>query len=295
MASTNTNTDNQNILSTDIYEISEFLDQIREDNIPDLDNTNSIVGIFGYMNEMFSQTLQNSLVVISENTNETIPTRAKFTKNIISHAMNLGITDICGTPAVMTMMIYLPITYIEANFVEFDQLSGRGKFILSKVCPIFVGDHEFHLDYDIIFTRIKNPQGNYIYTAMYDLFETGTTQVKESNPISDITNPYITTLIQCKLDRTDFLAFSARLHQVTRTTIEKNILTSSSIENKTVTFEFDDQLAAFDVDVVENDKTTHLTPVYSGLLDYTIPDGSWCNYSYINKNTIRIIFSKVTI
>ena len=292
MASTNTNTDNQNILSTDIYEISEFLDQIREDNIPDLDGTSSIVGIFGYMNEMFSQTLQNSLVVISETTNETIPTRAKFTKNIISHAMNLGITDICATPAVMTMMIYLPISYIEANFTEFDKITGRGKFILSKECPIFVGGHEFHLDYDIIFTRIKNPQGNDVYTAIYDLFETGTTEVKQSNPISDIYNPYITTLIQCKLDRTDFLAFSARLHQVSIDTIEKNILTSSPIENKSVTFEFDDQLAAFDIDVIENGVTTHLTPVYSGLIDYTVSDGNWCYYSYINKNTIRILFSQ---
>ena len=132
MASTNTNTDNQNVLSTDIYEISEFLDQVRENNIPDLDNTNSIVGIFGYMNEMFSQTLQNALVVVSESTNETIPTRAKFTKNIISHAMNLGITDICAKPAVMTMMIYLPITYIEANFTELNQTTGKAKFILSK-------------------------------------------------------------------------------------------------------------------------------------------------------------------
>lgn len=292
MASTNINTDNKNILSTDIYDISEFFDQVRENNIPDLDNTSSIVGIFGYMNEMFTQTMQNSLVVISETVNETIPTRAKFTKNIISHAMNLGITDICATPAVMTMMIYLPITYIESNFTEIDKLTGKAKFILSKECPIVVGDHEFHLDYDIIFTRVINPQGNAVYTAMYDLFETGTTKIKQSNPVSEISNPYITTIIQCKLDRTDFLAFSARLHQVTRTTIEKNILTSSPIENKTLTFEFDDQLAAFDLDVIENNKVTHLTPVYSGLLDYTIKDGSWCYYNYINKNTIRILFSK---
>ena len=290
MASTNINTDNQNILSTDVYEISEFIDQVRQNNISELDSTASIVGIFGYMNEIFSQTLQNSLVVISESTNETIPTRAKFTKNIISHAKNLGITDICATPAVMTMMIYLPISYIEANFVY--ESDDKAKFILSKECPINVGEHEFHLDYDIIFTRMKNPQGKYVYTALYDLFETGTTQVKQSNPVSDITNPYITTLIQCTLDRTDFLAFSARLHQVTIKTIEKNILTSNPIENKTVTFDFEDQLATFDIDVVENDKVTHLTPIYSGLVDYTIPDGSWCYYNYINENTIRVLFSK---
>ena len=90
MASTNTNTDNQNILSTDIYEVAEFLDQIRADNIPDLDNTSSIVGIFGYMNEMFSQTLQNTLIAVSETSNEAIATRAKFSKNVIAHAMNHG-------------------------------------------------------------------------------------------------------------------------------------------------------------------------------------------------------------
>lgn len=292
MASTNVNTDNKNILSTDIYEISEFLDQIRADTITDLNETSSIVGIFGYMNEMFSQTMQNSLVVISETVNETIPTRAKFTKNVISHAMNLGITDICATPAVMTMMIYLPTTYIVSNFVEGDNLSDKAKFILSRECPISVGGHEFHLDYDIIFTRIKNSQGKYVYTAIYDLYNTGTSQIKQTNPISDITNPYISTVTECTINGTDFIAFSARLHQVTLTTVEKNILTSNPIENKAVTFTFDGQLAAFDLDVIENDKVIHLTPIYSGLLDYTIPDSSWCHYNYINENTIRILFSK---
>lgn len=292
MASTNTNTSNTATLSTDIYEISDFLDQIRADNIPDLDETASMVGIFGYMNEMFSQTFQNSLIVIAETTNETISTRAKFTKNVIAHSMHLGITDINAKPATMTMMIYLPLNYIEANFTELDATTGKAKFILDNNTPIFVNSYEYHLDYDIIFTRIKNPQGRYIYTAMYDLFETGTTIVKQNNPISDITNPYITTLIQCTLDNTEFIAFSARLHQVTLTDIERNILTNNSIENKVITFSFDDQLASFDLDVVENNKTTHLTPVYSGLLDYTIKDGSWCYYEYVNENTIRVIFDR---
>ena len=35
MASTNTNTNSESILSTDIYEIADFYDQIRQDNIPD--------------------------------------------------------------------------------------------------------------------------------------------------------------------------------------------------------------------------------------------------------------------
>lgn len=292
MANTNTSTGNSNILSTDIYEVSQFLDQIRADNIPDLDETSSMIGIFGYMNEMFSQTLQNTLIVTAETSNEAIPTRAKFTKNVINHAMNLNITDIYAKPAVMTLMIYLPLEYIERNFIELNEVSGRAKFILDKKIPFNIDDYEYHLDYDVIITRIKNPQGNYIYTAMYDLFEEGTTTIYQANPISNITNPYITTIIQTKLDNRNYIAFSARLHQISMSETLKTILTNNSIENKTITFSFDNQLAAFDIDVIENGTTTHLTPVYSGLLDNTIEDGHWCYYEFLDEYTIRIIFSK---
>ena len=292
MATTNMNTNSETILSSDIYEIADFYNQIRQENIPDVDDTASMVGIFGYMTEMFTQTMQNTLITVSETTNETIPTRAKFSKNVIAHALNLGITDINAKPAVMTMMIYLPLNYLEQNFIELDTVSGRAKFILSSKAPIFVDNFEYHLDYDVIITRIRNAQDEYVYTAMYDLFESGTTKVKQRNSLSDITNPYITTLVQSRVDSTDYVAFSARLHQVSYINIRKSILTPNVIENKTVTFDFDDQLAAFDVDVIENGVTTHLTPIYDGLLDYTIEDGSWCYYSYVGSNTIRIIFSK---
>lgn len=292
MATTNTNTGNSKLLSSDIYEVSEFLDQVRADNVPDLDETNSMVGIYGYMNEMFSQSLQNTLIVTAETSNEAIPTRAKFTKNVINHAMNLSITDIYAKPAAMTMMIYLPLNYIEQNFVEKSDVSGRGKFILDCKIPIFVGDFEFHFDYDVIINRIRNPQGKYVYTAMYDLFDEGTSNISQANPISDITNPYITTVIQTTLDNKEYVAFSARLHQISMIEINKSILTNNSIENKAVTFEFDDQLAAFDVDVTEGSKTTHLTPVYAGLLDNTLDDGEWCYYEFLDEHTIRILFSR---
>lgn len=293
MATTNINTDaSDSVLSTDIYEISDFIDQVRRNNISDVSDTASIVGIFGYMNEIFSQSLQNTLVVVSETSNETIPTRAKFSKNIIAHALNYGITKLMSQPAVMTLMIYLPLNYLELNFTEQDATSGTAKFIFDKDVPINVDEFEFHLDYDVIINRIKNPNtGKYTYTAMYDLFQPGTTIVKRQNPISDITNPYITTLVQQTINGIDYLAFSARLHQVSTIQIEKNILTDNDIENKTLTFTFEDQLAAFDVEAEENGKIIHMTPIYSGLLDNTVTD-YYCNYEYLDENTIRIIFNR---
>ena len=293
MANTNTNTGNTNQLSSDIYEVSAFLDQIRQDNIPDLDETSAMVGIFGYMNEMFSQTLQNTLIVTAETSNEAIPTRAKFTKNVINHAMNLSINNIYAKPAVMTLMFYLPIEFIENNFTEYNPVTGKAKFIIDNNVPIFVGGFEYHFDYDVIITRIKNPQGVYVYTAMYDLFETGTTNVKRLNPISDITNPYITTVVQTTLDDgKEYVGFSARLHQVSLNDVTQTVLTDNSIENKTITFSFEDQLAAFDLDVEENGIVHHITPVYVGLLDNTLEDGEWCYYEFLDEFTIRILFNK---
>ena len=236
MASTNMNTNSESVLSSDIYEIADFYDQIRRNHIPNVDDTASMVGIFGYMNDMFSQTMQNTLIAISETTNETIPTRAKFSKNVIAHALNYAIKDINAKPATITLMIYLPLKYLENNFSELDTITGKAKFILSSKVPFFVDKYEYHLDYDVIINRIKNNNGDFVYTAMYDLFENGTTVIKQQNPISDISNPYITTIVQATIDNVDYVAFSVRLHQVSYIPIEKNILTSNSIENKVVTF-----------------------------------------------------------
>lgn len=290
-SSTNTS-NNTSILSSDIYDISNFVDTIRSNNLDDSSDTASIVGIFGYMNEIFSQTLQNTLIVVSETSNETISSKAKFSKNIIAHALNLGITNITATPAVMTLMIYLPVNYIESNFISIDKATGKAKFLLDKDIPIFVDKYEFHLDYDIIITRTKLATGKYQYSAMYDLFESGTANIKQNNLISNITNPYITTLVNYTMNDTDFIAFSIKAHQVSNVYKTKTILTNNPIENKTITFEFDDQLASFDLDVEENGVITHLTPVYSGLIDYEVDDNKWCSYEYLNQNTIRVKFDR---
>ena len=70
---------------------------------------------------------------------------------------------------------------------------------------------------------VTKPKVKYQYSAMYDLFDTGTTNIKQNNPISDITNPYITTVTTCTIDRIDYVAFSIRLHQVSNVYHEETI------------------------------------------------------------------------
>ena len=289
---TNTNTITDTIVSADIYDLASFYNEIRKANIPDVNDEASMVGIFGHITEMFMQTMQNTIIMTAETTNETIPTKAKFTKNVITHALSLGINDINASPAVMKLMLYLPVSYLEQNFAELDKASGKAKFILDNKIPFNIEGFEFHLDYDIIINRLRNSNGTYVYTAMYDLFESGTNIIKQKNPLSNINNPYIDTIIQATISDVKFIALAVDLHQVTYKSITKNIVTDNIIENKTITFSFEGQISAFDIDIYENGKTIHLYPIYNGLLDYTVEDGTWCYYEYVDENTIRILFSR---
>jgi len=292
LAVVNTNTNTDSIVSADIYDLATYYENIRRANMPDVDDDTASVSIFGMLNEMFTQSMQNSIIMNAESTNETIPTRAKFTKNVITHALNTGITNINAIPAMMRMMIYLPIEQLLNNMTETNSVSGSGKFILDKNVPFKIEDFEFHLDYDVIITRTKSSSGVYIYSAMYDLFEDGTTNIKQANPISNITNPYIDAVIQTKIAGVDFVSFAATLHQVKYKSINKNIVTNNTIDNKTLTFTHEGQMASFNIAVIENNKTTYLTPVFNGLLDYSVEDGTWCYYDYVSENMIRVLFSR---
>ena len=278
--------DNDIILSSDIYEISEFVDTIQQNN-SDLDKTTLALGIFGYLNDMFTVSMQNTVRMTAEYSNEAIATRAKYPKNVITHALNLGIKDINATPATFKSLI----------LISEDELLKRMKddeFTLYSDCKIYLGDYEFHFDYDIIIKRnmILAPDPitgdmneENVYTAMYDM------AIK--NELSDITSPYLPPIAKFDYyENQKLLALTVKLRQVEYRTEIKKIITDNPLENKVMNFSFDGQLAAFDVDVYESDEDrVHLFPVYEGLYDET-PGLKYCNYSYLNSNTIRIKFDR---
>ena len=68
------------------------------------------------------------------------------------------------------------------------------------------------------------------------------------------------------------------------------LISSNIIDNKTFNFEFDDQLADFEIVINENNKTYYLTPVFEGSgIDSKIE--YYCSYSYINNNMVRVKFN----
>src|SRR5574344_2983524 len=139
-----TQTTTDKILNSDIYDLTAFVDDIKKINIDGIDSDKEtlLVGMYGYLGYEFTSLLQNSIVVASELANEAIPTRAKFDRNVITHALSLGVKKVAATAANMKVMLIFPEKALRNNMVD-------NKFVLKSTIPIYFDEHEFHTDYDI--------------------------------------------------------------------------------------------------------------------------------------------------
>ena len=151
-----------NFLSSDVYEITQLIEDIKTRNMGGVSSLTLAMSIFGYFSEISSAMMQSAVVMASEYSNEAIPVKAKFEKNIITHALALGIEKLNAQPAVVELMLSFPEDIIIANMVN-------NRITLDKDMQLFINGYEYHLDYDVVITRTKLLNGEYVYTAQYDI------------------------------------------------------------------------------------------------------------------------------
>lgn len=262
--------------NTDIYSLYDYITQIQSKTMG-LENQDILcLGLFGYNSEMFANIWQNAAIMASEYSNEAIPTRANYAKNVITHALSLGIKSLNATPATMEVAICIPEDILVDNMY-------KDKFTLDKDFKIMIGEYEFHIDYDIIIKKTVLSTGEYVYTALYDM--TG-----EKNPLSEISNPYLPPVGKILMTSTNLIVITCKIRQVEYTQIYKKILTSNTLENKVFSFQFENQLANFTITAVEGNDTYSLKPVYDGLYEYN--KGYFCNYLFLDEDDIRVTFNR---
>lgn len=281
-------------LSPDIYGVNEYVNNIKKEFITGLNEDTLMLGIFGYTGQIFSDLLQNSIIMASEFSNESIATKAKFEKNIIAHALGLGITDINAVPAQMSVLLTFVEDDIINNRPEAQSANGEElswSFTFDKDNKIYFGDYEFHTDYDIVIKKVsvttQGPEKRFAYTAQYkqDDFDTG-------NPVAaEVTNPYLTPPVKFNYKGMNVIAVRTTIRQVEKFVQSTKILSDNDVSSKTITFTYDGQLAAFSLDVTEGTETYHMVPVYEGLnVDTKGQLYFW--YTFLDANTIRIKFDR---
>lgn len=261
-------------VSSDVYEIHNFVDEIKKTYIDETDDTLSM-GIFGYMGAMFSTLIQNNIIIGTEYINEMFPTKAKYEKFILEHAMTHNITDINATPSIMNVTIALAQS-------EIDALMTKNIFILDKNSKLFIENFEFHLEYDIIIAKSVLSNAEVIYTARYSL--------DRDNPLSNITNPYLAPPAIVDQNGVKFIFIKCHIRQMELSTVYKKIITANTIDNKTLLFNFDNQLATFDLHIKEGNSEFYVTPLFEGSAANSLI-GKYCYYSYIGSNKIQLRFN----
>lgn len=260
-------------ISTDIYTIVDSINNVKKRYIEDEDETTLALGVFGFITDTEAKKIQTSTIMTGQLGNEMFATRAKLTKNVLSHAIYNNILDINAVPARMTINMGIKLD-------DFNKYVSNDTFILDCKCPIFIGDYEFHFDYDIVFNRSMVGTNEYMYSAHYDM--------SVENRLSNITDPYLKQPFIVPIGNYKYLIFQALIRQVTIEETTDKIITDSIVENKTYTFEFDNQIADFDVYVTDNGVETRLTPVLHGSSSEDLKNYCW--YLFISDNTIRITF-----
>lgn len=261
----------------DIYNMSEVVETIKAQHMENVSDSAIALSLFGFIGSASTQQLTQDLQVISESSNEVFPIKSKFEKNILVHAVMAKIKNMNAVPAKMEVMIGIRESDIDANMTN-----NSNTLVIDKDTKVFLEDYEYHLDYNIILNRTKSSTGENIYMAKYDMDTT--------NPVSTITEPYLLPPVRSILSGDVYILITCTIRQVEFQYRYNKIKSNDSIENKSFQFEFDSQLAHFDLVVEDSNKQqTVLEPLWEGS---ALPTNSnnYCYYSYVNSSTIRIKF-----
>ena len=265
-------------INTDIYQISDNINKLQKRYIEDEDETTLSMGIFGFVADTEAKKIQIATIMAGQLGNEMFPTKANLTKNVLTHAVYHNIEGINASPAMMSVTFCIKISDIDKYTVD-------NHFYLDSESAIFLDNYEFHFDYDIMIMRKKVTNG-WSYSAQYIISDENDEPIV--NRLSNITNPYLKQPFIIQIGNDEYLGIQCIIRQCTISKIEDIMISDSIIENKSYEFQFDNQLADFNVIVIQDDMEYKLTPYLYGS---NIDDSElYCWYLYTTENTIRITF-----
>lgn len=274
------------LLSSDVYSVVDAVNNLKSQYVDSEDDQTLAMGIFGYIGSLESAKIQSSITMASELSNEVFPNRAKYDRNIITHAMLYDIADIDAIPATLPAVIYIKQSDIEKYSVD-------DKFIIDRESSIMITDpddsnadsFEFHLFYDVILSKVSINYGEEVYTARYDN--------SIVNNLSTITNLYLNAPVSMQLSGETYIGVQVTLCQVALTTTYDKLNSSNLIDNKTFIFTHEDQLADFMVYATEDGVTRAITPVYEG---GTVPKNAeyFCYYLMLDSEKVRVKFERTS-
>lgn len=263
-----------------VYDIKDFAVTEVAPKYFDLDNVNQLnVGLIGYTTEIAASMTEDVFNTISTFIREIFPNQAQLPETLYSFAASLQIDDIFAKPSTVPIILFLK----EKDIIEKgEKQESQIRFNLDSSMVINVEGKQFMLDYDVAIT-VREYANDYYYSAQYIL--------DHDNSISTLKNPYIQSRrTRVGESNEPYLAFMVQARQVSRFETIEPIVTNDQINVPTISFEFSDQLAGFDVFYKEPGSDDYIQ-LEKRLLNTTPINQPFCYYKINEENRVSITFS----
>ena len=299
MANTYSNTPDY----TNLANIKEYWKNNIAPNYFSFDDVNNYnVGIFGYINEVMGNTVEDSFNAVAIARREFYPITAQYVNSLYAMATLQTIDVPLTKPAVCSCALIIPeedfLRYAKVPLNDNNTNVGYKVYYIDDCLKIMCGDIPFMLDFPIKITAysiktespaagsinndMSNPVSEWIYTARY---EKENRKNSLSNNNIDI---YIPTKIITDNNRNFIVLFISEIRQVEMVEISNTIIKDSILDSVTIDVDFDGDLANFEVFYKENDTEVQLEKV---IMNGSKPDNAkYVQYEFITPNKIRLFF-----
>lgn len=222
---------------TSLYDIKDFaLNTIGPKYFPEDVIEGYNVGLLGYSLDMMATTTEDIFNTVPIVANEMFPNLAQMPNSIYNYASLFQEENLLASPAVMECILLLPMD----SLIENSDPSADGtykQFILDQRTEVFVEEHKFILDYDILIT-MRPYRKDYIITCSY---------LREyNNSMSNIVNPYI-KYQKYNYNGTKYIAMLVKMRRCDKHEFTTRIIDNDRINVSTIKIPFTDQLAGFEV------------------------------------------------
>lgn len=267
----------------------------------DINNYN--VGIFGYINEVMGNTVEDSFNAVAIARREFYPITAQYVNSLYAMATLQSIEVPLTKPSVCACALIMPeedfLNYAKIQLDNEGAITGYMEYYIDDCLKIMCGDIPFMLDFPIIITAysirsedsaagminkdITNPSSEWIYTARYDK------QDRRNSLSNNNLDMYIPAKVITDNGRNFIVLFISEIRQLEMVEVSNTIIKDSILDSVTIDIDFDGDLANFEVFYKENpsDKEIQLEKV---MMNASPSSSKYVQYEFITPNKIRLFF-----
>lgn len=274
-------TDSTKIVSS-TYDIQKrWLELIAPKYFNIKDNNMLKAGLFGYINEVMANSVEDAAFTQAVKANEIFPNRAVLPDSIYAYASLAKYDDFSARPSSLPFMLAVKKDDIIANA---DQKTGYKELVISRFSKLIIENSiSFMIDYDIrIIAKPTNDGKDYTLSAQYVM--------DIDNSVSGVTSPYLQYVV-LEEQGVEFIFIRIDARQMDRIERKFMVYSTDVVENLNFEADFEGKLAGFNVYYKSPNATTHIQLDKYFVDTYKPESKNFCFYNYVGENRINISFS----